>query len=312
MLASDAIKSRSSAGRTPDRDAASDSDAAADRWEPTLSADEERELAARIRLGDHDARRRLILANLRLVAFLARRYRARNLSLDDLVQEGTLGLMRASEDFDPSVHGCRFFTYAEIWIKAFMHRTVVANGSMIRVPLHAHRRLERARRGAGSPGETGPVLAPRPGCGTRPEPVVEREAEGIPLAEVVDRTPPPDELADGQEQRLLLEAALRRLSPVEAWVLRERFGLERLAAERWLLIPRRQGQGQGADPSAEPGGAPAPADDRTGPRRSYFHRSYHDIERDCGLSRRRVRQVEAAALEKLRDVLSSQPGRLPS
>lgn len=306
MSASAAVQSRSSAGRTRDFDA----DAANDRWEPTLSVEEERELASRIRLGDQDARRRLILANLRLVALLARRFRARNVSLDDLVQEGNLGLMRASEDFDPSVHGCRFFTYAEIWIKAFMHRTVVANGSMIRIPMHVHQRLERARRDAGSHAETEPVPPGGPGFETTPKPVVKQEAEGIPLAEVVDRTPPPDELADGQEQRLLLEAALRRLSPVEAWVLRERFGLERLANERWLLTPRRKGQA--ADPSAEPGAAPASTGDRTGSRRSYFHRSYHDIERDCGLSRRRVRQVEAAALEKLRDVLGAQAGRFPS
>ncbi|MHB1556517.1 MAG: sigma-70 family RNA polymerase sigma factor [Isosphaeraceae bacterium] len=311
MSAIVAIPPRNSAGRTPNFDADT---AAADRWEPTLSAEEERELAARIRLGDQDARRRLILANLRLVAMLARRYRVRYLSTDDLVQEGTLGLMRASDDFDPGVHGCRFFTYAEIWIKAFMHRTVVANGSMIRIPLHVHRRLERARRGADLRAETGPVPPRDPECETMPEPVVEREAEGIPLAEVVDRMPPPDEAADGQEQRILLEAALRRLSPVEAWVLRERFGLERLATERWILIPRRKGQGKGqaADSSAEPGSTSMPAEARTGSRRSYFHRSYQDLERDCGLSRRRVRQVEAAALEKLRDVLSSQAGRFPS
>lgn len=274
-------------------------DAGAERWDPTLSIAEEQELAARIKLGDQDARRRLILANLRLVTLLARRYPVRKLSLDDLVQEGTLGLIRASEDFDPAVHGCRFFTYAEIWIKAFMHRIVVANDSMIRIPMHVHQRLDRARRNAASPGETEPVPLCHPGHRAKRDPIIKQEGDGIPLDELVDRTPPPDVVAAGHEQRLLLEAALRRLSPVEAWVLRERFGLGRLAPERWLLTLRRSG----ADPSAEPGDDGAPAGVGTGSRRSYFHRSYSEIERDSGLSRRRVRQVEEAALEKLRDVL---------
>lgn len=132
MIADPAIEPRPTGRLTPDRDG--------QRWQPTLTADEEQELARRIKLGDQDARRQLILANLRLVVVVARRYPARKLSLDDLVQEGTLGLIRASEDFDPSIHGCRFFSYAEIWIKAYIHRTVVANGSMIRIPLHVSQR----------------------------------------------------------------------------------------------------------------------------------------------------------------------------
>jgi RNA polymerase sigma factor (sigma-70 family) len=293
MSASAVTQSRNPDGRT------AEFDAAADKWEPTLSAEEERELAARIKLGDQDARRRLILANLRLVTLLARRYPSRRLSSDDLIQEGTLGLIRASQDFDPSTHGCRFFTYAEIWIKAYMHRTIVANGSMIRIPMHVHQRVERARRAAASAGETEPVLPARPGHRTLPDPVINQEVEGIPLDELVDRTPPPDEVTAGHEQRLLLEAALRRLSPVEAWVLRERFGLGRLAPERWILTLRRSDAGR----SAGPVDGDAPGNSGTGSRRSYFHRSYTEIERESGLSRRRVRQVEEAALEKLRGVL---------
>jgi RNA polymerase primary sigma factor len=125
------------------------------RWQPLLSGEEERELALRIKDGDQAARRHLILANLRLVAGIARRYKGGKLSLDDLVQEGNLGLIRASEDFDPSVHVCSFYTYAAIWIKAFIHRALIANDSLIRIPLHVFQRHKRYRRGMGLPGGAG-------------------------------------------------------------------------------------------------------------------------------------------------------------
>src|SRR5262249_23163352 len=70
------------------------------RWDPLLSVDEERGLAERIKGGDEAARKQLILANLRLVVVIARRFRSSKLSLEDLIQEGNLGLIRASEDFD--------------------------------------------------------------------------------------------------------------------------------------------------------------------------------------------------------------------
>src|SRR5262245_38060833 len=74
----------------------------------------ERELAERIKRGDPDARTQLILSNLRLVVSIARRYRSSKLSFEDLVQEGNLGLIRASQDFDPALHESRFSTYATI------------------------------------------------------------------------------------------------------------------------------------------------------------------------------------------------------
>ena len=125
------------------------------RWQPLLSVDEERELAVRIKAGDQAARRQLILANLRLVAVIARRYKGSKVPLDDLVQEGNLGLIRASEDFDPSAHGCRFYTYAEIWIKAFIHRALVVNESLIRVPEHVFRLRKQYRRVASTLGDAG-------------------------------------------------------------------------------------------------------------------------------------------------------------
>ena len=167
------------------------------RWDPLLSADEERELADRIKGGDQAARRQLILANLRVVVEIARGFRSSKVPLDDLIQEGNLGLIRASEDFDPSVHGCRFYTYAEVWIRAFIHRALIANDSLIRVPQHVflqrkqYRRLGNAKRCAGvaddGAAEAGAMRASRRSLG-RSGPLhsgsirTSQRSAGVPLA----------------------------------------------------------------------------------------------------------------------------------
>jgi RNA polymerase primary sigma factor len=116
--------------------------------EPLLSAGEERDLAAAIARGDEEARARMIRANLRLVVRVARDYIGRGLSLDDLVGEGNLGLIRAVRDYDPAF-GCRFSTYAGHWIKQAIRRALLVTTPTIRVPSHMANLLakwERARR----------------------------------------------------------------------------------------------------------------------------------------------------------------------
>ena len=86
------------------------------REESLLTAAEECELADAIARGDKDARTRMIQANLRLVVKIARDYVGRGMALDDLIGEGNLGLIRATEEFEPRF-GTRFSTYASYWIK---------------------------------------------------------------------------------------------------------------------------------------------------------------------------------------------------
>ncbi len=294
-----------------------------DRWDPILSADEERKLAEQIKDGDPAARRRLIVANLRLVVMIARRFKSRKLPLDDLVQEGNLGLIRATEDFDPSMHGCRFASYAEIWIKAFIHRALVANDSLIRVPEHVFLLRKQYRRAVSTLAEPG--MDGRDAAGANPpsveeiarvlgvtprrlEPTVlgdcqrdigtadDEGAEEVPLTDaIVDHHLPDQEVADCEE-RILLEVALRRLNPVEAWVIRERYGL-------CTLIPDARNWSSSRPPAHHDDPDADPEDDPSG-RRTYFHRTYPELERDCGLSGYRIRQVEQAALEKLGEVLA--------
>jgi RNA polymerase primary sigma factor len=103
--------------------------------------------------------------NLKLVVSLARAFRGRGLGLMDLVQEGNRGLMTAAERFDPA-RGFRFSTYARWWIRQAMHRACHDQGRVIRLPVHVHEKLRRAR----------------------------QEAEA--LSRVLGRDPEPEELAE--------------------------------------------------------------------------------------------------------------------
>src|SRR3954451_9643085 len=102
---------------------------------PLLSAEEERELAERVAAGDPYAREHMVKANLRLVVNIARGYLGKGLSLEDLIEEGNLGLMRAVEGFD-GMMDTRFSTYASYWIKQSIRRAVMNNGKPIRLPAY--------------------------------------------------------------------------------------------------------------------------------------------------------------------------------
>jgi RNA polymerase primary sigma factor len=112
-----------------------------------LTPEQEIELATRIQQGDEDARRHMIEANLRLVVSIARRYVGRGLSFSDLVQEGNFGLMRAAVKFDPK-RGNRFSTYATWWIRQAITRALADKGRTVRLPVHIVERLSTIRRGA--------------------------------------------------------------------------------------------------------------------------------------------------------------------
>jgi len=110
-----------------------------------LSAADERELARAIARGDKDARTRMISANLRLVVRIARDYQGRGMSLDDLIGEGNLGLIRAAEEFDPQF-GTRFSTYAGYWIKQAIRHALINTTTTIRIPAHMVGLLTKWRR----------------------------------------------------------------------------------------------------------------------------------------------------------------------
>ena len=107
---------------------------------PVLSLKEELEYARKIALGDTEARRKLIEANLRLVVKIARKYTSQGVSTLDLVEEGNIGLMRAVEKYDPA-RNCRFSTYATWWIKQSIERAIANYSRTIRLPIHISSRI---------------------------------------------------------------------------------------------------------------------------------------------------------------------------
>ena len=105
----------------------------------------ERELAARVAEGDPYAREHMVKANLRLVVNIARGYLNKGLSLEDLIEEGNLGLLRAVEGYDGGME-TRFSTYASYWIKQSIRRSVMNNGKPIRLPAYMVSLLSKWRR----------------------------------------------------------------------------------------------------------------------------------------------------------------------
>jgi RNA polymerase primary sigma factor len=112
---------------------------------PLLTAAEEVELAQRIEKGDVDAKDRMINSNLRLVVSVARKYQGHGLSLGDLVQEGMLGLIRATEKFDWR-RGFKFSTYATLWIRQAIQRGLENSSRTIRLPVHIAQRERKINR----------------------------------------------------------------------------------------------------------------------------------------------------------------------
>ncbi|HJA66464.1 RNA polymerase subunit sigma [Lachnoclostridium sp. An169] len=114
---------------------------------PLLEPEEEKELGRRISEGDESARRRLAEGNLRLVVSLAKHYTGRGVPFLDLIQEGNMGLMRAAEKYDYKMEN-RFSTYASWWIREAMQRAIDQQSREIRVPVHVAENMKKVQKAA--------------------------------------------------------------------------------------------------------------------------------------------------------------------
>jgi RNA polymerase primary sigma factor len=246
---------------------------------PLLKAEEERELAYRIEEGDSEARDHLVRANLRLVVKIARGYADKSLSLQDLIEEGNLGLLRATEGFDPSMN-TRFSTYASFWIKQSMKRAVVNTAKTVRLPAYMVQLLSEWRRaGARLQEELGRVateeeIALRLNLPKKKFNIIKkaiRVNNSAPQSGQTDTDMSPDEMltnsnakspaiemVDADDLRKVLDL-VSKMDKREAMVLRLRFGLDR----------------------EEP-------------------MTLKDIGERLGLTRERIRQIEKDALATLR------------
>ena len=114
---------------------------------PLLTEEEEKELGRKSAAGDESARRRLEEGNLRLVVSIAKHYTGRGVQLMDLIQEGSIGLMRAAEKYDYKKEN-RFSTYASWWIKEAMQRAIDQQSREIRVPVHVAENMKQVQKAA--------------------------------------------------------------------------------------------------------------------------------------------------------------------
>ena len=227
-----------------------------------LSAAEEVSLAKRIERGDLCAKERMIESNLRLVFAIARSYRGRGVPFADLVQEGTVGLLRAVERFDHR-RGLKFSTYAVWWIRRSL-LDAIASSQVIRIPARANQQLAAVRRAEselehlGLPPSTPGAISARTGLSTHAvrslrsaarvtvsldEPVGEDTTR---LSELLpdERAEDPCEQAIAREDRNEVSALLRLLPPRYREVLMRRYGLGHCAAQSHQQIGQWLGVGE--------------------------------------------------------------------
>ena len=245
---------------------------------PLLTADQELMLAERVARGDLRARQKLIEANLRLVVSIAKRYSNQGLPILDLIQEGNIGLMRAAQKFDYK-RGFRFSTYATWWIRQGISRAIAEHSRTIHIPVHVVELIYKIKR-----------VARRMYQEQGLEPLPEQLAAevGLPKERVV-------ELLSVSEQPISLDAPMAD---------DEQYHLADMLEDVSMMAPVDQVSHQMQRDSIERAMTVLNARERTIIEMRYglqdgHHHTLDEVSAEFKLTRERIRQIEAKALQKL-------------
>ncbi len=194
-----------------------------------LTREEEQFLFLLVKQGHMGARERLVSANLRFVLKVALRYRTRNLPLQDLVSEGSMGLLRAVESFDPS-RGLKFISYAVWWIKAYITRALQEQGGLIRLPANQHLRVKKAMRESSIDGEVDEELRRlmqiSEGCVSIDEPMGDDDGKALGDMVADFRTLSPDAEVEVSLVEGVTQDILESLPSREAEVIKGLYGMD--------------------------------------------------------------------------------------
>jgi RNA polymerase primary sigma factor len=247
--------------------------------QPLFSAEEEQRMAMQIKAGNMQVRQQFVEANLKLVVSIAKRYQGRGLALEDLIQEGNLGLMRAVEKFDYT-RGYKFSTYAFWWIRQAITRAIADQGRTIRLPVHLWDKINhlkasslRLQQELGRQPTTEEIARHAGSSAEKVQELLQVSQEplslDLPLHEGQDL-----DLGDVIEDR----AALAPLDAASHLALTELVEdlLERLTERERAVLSLRYGLADG------------------------HSRTLEEVGKEFQVTRERIRQIEARALSKLR------------
>ena len=247
---------------------------------PLLTAEEEIILAKRMEKGDKEAAQLLITANLRLVVSVAKKYAKHGLELLDLIQEGNLGLMKAVEKFDYK-RGFKFSTYATWWIRQAITRAIADQARTIRIPVHMIETINKYNK-------VNAILTAKLGRKPTDEEIAaEMGIEPHKITEIVKINQNPSSLStpigeekDNQLQDMIPDTS--SLSPEETATseyLRDQIGevLDELQDREKRVLALRFGLEDG------------------------INRTLEEVGKEFGVTRERIRQIEAKALRKLKE-----------